>query len=126
MTPQPGLAATVTLTVTEADTARALRSGDVPVLGTPRVVALAEEATCRAVQGHLRDNETTVGSEVQLTHLAPTRVGGNVSADAVLDSIEGRRLCFKVTVNDTIGLIAAGYITRVLVDRNRFIEKAEG
>jgi predicted thioesterase len=124
--PQPGLAATVTLTVTEADTARALHSGDVPVLGTPRVIALAEEATCRAVERHLGDGETTVGSEVQLTHLAPTRVGGTVSADAVLDSIDGRRLCFKVTVNDTSGLIAAGYVTRVLVDRARFIEKAEG
>ena len=126
MTPQPGLAATVTLTVTEADTARALGSGDVPVLGTPRVVALAEEATCRAVAGHLDLGETTVGSEVQLTHLAPTRVGASVSADAVLDSIEGRRLCFKVTVNDACGLIAAGYITRVLGARGRFIDKAEG
>lgn len=112
--------------VTEADTAAAMGSGDVPVLATPRVVALAEQATCAAVAGALPPDRTTVGSEVQLTHLAPTPVGGEVTADALLESVEGRRLNFKVTVNDRRGLIAAGYVTRVLVDRERFVEKAEG
>jgi predicted thioesterase len=123
--PQPGLAATISLVVADTDTAAALGSGDVPVLGTPRVVALAEQATCAAVASALTAGQTTVGSEVQLTHLAPTPVGMEVSADAVLDSVEGRRLVFKVTVNDRRGLIAAGYVTRVLVDRARFLDKAE-
>lgn len=122
---QPGLAATVSLVVTRADTAAAIGSGDVDVLGTPRVVALAEQATCAAVADALAAGQTTVGSEVQLTHLAPTPIGMEVSADAVLDSVEGRRLVFKVTVNDPRGLIAAGYVTRVLVDRTRFMDKAE-
>lgn len=123
---QPGLAATISLIVSDIDTAIAFGSGDVPVLATPRVVALAEQATCAAIADALAEGQTTVGSEVQLTHLAPTPVGTEVSADAVLDSVEGRRLVFKVTVNDPRGLIAAGYVSRVLVDRARFLEKAEG
>jgi fluoroacetyl-CoA thioesterase len=121
---QPGLAATVSLMVTSDDTAVALGSGDVDVLGTPRVIALAEQATCAAIAESLGAGQTTVGSEVQLTHLAPTPVGMQVSADAVLDSVDGRKLVFKVTVNDPRGLIAAGYVTRVLVDRARFMERA--
>jgi predicted thioesterase len=121
---QPGLAATVTFVVTDADTAVALGSGDVAVLGTPRVVALVEQASVAALAGALAEGETSVGSEVQLTHLSPTAVGGEVSADAVLDSVEGRRLVFKVTVNDARGLIAAGKVTRVVVDHRRFMEKA--
>ena len=121
-----GLAATVSLLVEQADTALAIRSGDVEVLATPRVVALAEEASVVAVRDALASGFTTVGSEVQLTHLAPTAVGATVTAEAVLDSIEGRKLCFKVTVSDPRGLVAAGYVTRVLVERSRFMERAQG
>jgi predicted thioesterase len=112
------------MTVAEADTAIALKSGQVPVLATPRVVALCEEATCVAVSGALEDAETTVGMRVQLDHLAPTAVGGSVTADATLEKIEGRRLVFTVSVSDTHGLIAAGKITRVVVEVDRFLKKA--
>ena len=61
---EPGLTATVTLVVAEADTALALRSGDVPVLGTPRVISLAEEATVQALAGVLPEGRTTVGYQV--------------------------------------------------------------
>jgi fluoroacetyl-CoA thioesterase len=121
-----GLVGTVTLTVADADTSLALHSGDVPVLGTPRVVALAEEATVEAVADHLPANTTTVGYQVQLTHLAPTPVGGRVSAEATLESIEGRRLTFRVSVSDGRGLVAAGRVTRVVVERTRFLERALG
>lgn len=123
---EPGLSAKVKLDVSEGDTALALGSGDVPVLGTPRVVALAEEATVKAVADTVDDGMTTVGSSVQLDHLAPTRVGDAVEAEAVLAKVEGRRLIFKVTVNDARGLVAAGKITRAMVDRERFLEKAGG
>ncbi len=121
-----GLAASVTLLVTSDDTALALGSGDVPVLGTPRVVALAEQASVEAVADELHANATTVGYQVQLTHLAPTPVGGKVTAEATLESVEGRRLTFRVSVNDSRGLVAAGRITRVVVERERFIERAQG
>lgn len=123
---EPGLSAKVKLDVSEDDTAVALRSGDVPVLGTPRVVALAEEATVKAVADAVDDGMTTVGSSVQLDHLAPTNVGEAVEAEAVLAKVEGRRLIFKVTVNDARGLVAAGKITRAMVDRDHFLEKAGG
>ena len=126
MSLRPGLAAAVELVVSESDTALALRTGDVPVLATPRVVTLAEEASVMAIEGELADGSTSVGYRVQLDHLAPTAVGGKVRAEATLESIEGRRLTFRVSVNDGHGLVAAGRITRVIVERSRFIDKASG
>ena len=126
MPPAPGCSASVALRVAEADTAVAVRSGDVPVLATPRVIALAEEAAVAAVEGTLAPGTTTVGYEVQLTHIAPTPVGGTVTADAVLESIDGRRLTFRISVTDARGLVAAGRITRVVVVRERFVERAGG
>lgn len=111
------------LTVGEADLAIALGSGDVPVLGTPRMIALAEEATVKALDGALADTSTTVGMRVQIDHLQPTAVGGTVAAEAVLEKIEGRRLTFHVTVGDERGLVAAGRITRVVVDRAEFLTR---
>lgn len=112
------------MTVAESDTAIALHSGEVPVLGTPRVVALCEEATVAALAGQLQDGETTVGHTVQLDHVAPTRVGTAVRAEATLLKVNGRRLTFSVAVTDTRGLVAAGKITRVIVHTDRFMEKA--
>ncbi len=120
---EPGASGIVKLNVGDSDTAIAHRSGDVPVLSTPRIVALVEEAAVEAVAAQLPAGYTTVGSAVQLTHLAPVAEGSAVTAEAVLDSIEGRRLIFKVTVNDDRGLVAAGYLTRVAVDRDRFMDK---
>ena len=126
MPPRPGLSATADLVVTEADTAMALNTGDVPVLATPRVVRLAEEASVRSIDGTLAEGTTSVGYRVQLDHLAPTAVGGKVRAEATLEMIEGRRLTFRVSVSDGHGLVAAGRITRVIVERTRFLEKAAG
>lgn len=123
---EPGLAATAELVVDDADTALAMRTGDVPLLATPRVVGLAEEATVLAVDGRLAGDTTTVGYRVQLDHLAPTAVGGHVKAEAMLETVEGRRLTFRVSVNDGHGLVAAGRITRVVVERERFLDKAAG
>lgn len=120
-----GLRGEARLVVTDADTAIALKSGDVPVLATPRVVALAEEAACAAVNGHLGQGMTTVGMRVQLDHLQPTAVGGEVVAEAVLDKVEGRRLTFTVSVSDARGLVAASKVTRVLVELERFLDKAK-
>ncbi|MEX2100742.1 MAG: hotdog domain-containing protein [Acidimicrobiia bacterium] len=126
MSLRPGLVAAVELVVAESDTALALHTGDVPVLATPRVVTLAEEASVLAIEGELGEGSTSVGYRVQLDHLAPTAVGGKVRAEATLESIEGRRLTFRVSVNDGHGLVAAGRITRVIVERTRFMEKAAG
>ncbi|HWS47599.1 MAG TPA: hotdog domain-containing protein [Acidimicrobiia bacterium] len=126
MSPAPGLTASVTLLVTDADTAVSLGSGDVPLLATPRVIALAEEATVAALVGALPDGATTVGYEVQLAHVLPTPVGDTVTAEATLESVEGRRLSFRVAVKHARGLVAAGRVTRVIVSRDRFLERARG
>ena len=123
---EPGLRAEVDLTVADADTAIALGSGDVPVLGTPRVIALCEQATVTALVGSLEPGATTVGMRVQVDHLAPTAVGVAVKAEAVIEKVEGKRITFTVSVHDPRGLIAAGKVTRVIVDRDRFLEKLNG
>lgn len=113
----------MSLTVSDADTAIALRSGNVPVLGTPRVLALCEEATVAALDGHLEAGQTTVGMRAHLDHLAPTAVGASVRAEAVVEELEGPRITFKVSVQDSRGLIAVGRITRVVVNTERFLDK---
>jgi fluoroacetyl-CoA thioesterase len=118
-----GLTAKISLTVSDEDTAVAAHSGDVPVLSTPRIVALCEEAAVAAVAGQLADGETTVSMRVQLDHLAPSAVGSEVTASAKLAKVEGRRLKFSVSVSDARGLVAAGKVTRVVVERDRFMEK---
>ncbi len=98
-------------------------SGDVDVLGTPRLVALFEQATVEALTGMLDDGQSSVGMRVQIDHLQPTPVGAEVVVEAVLDKIEGRRITFTVTANDSGGLVAAGKVTRVTVDVERFMSK---
>jgi predicted thioesterase len=123
---EPGLRAEVDLLVGEDDTAIALRSGDVPVLGTPRLLALCEEATVAAVAGRLEPGRTTVGMRVQIDHLAPTAVGSEVRAEAILEEVEGTRLTFRVSARDSRGLIGVGRVTRVVVSTDRFLEKLRG
>jgi predicted thioesterase len=120
---ETGMRGDAKLVVTEADTARALGSGTVDVLGSPRLVALCEEACCNAVANALDDGSTTVGMRIQFDHLQPTPIGAEVIAEAVLERIEGRRLKFTVSASDSGGLVAAGKITRVLVDVERFMGK---
>ena len=120
---EQGLRAEFDYTVTDADTALAIGSGDVPVLATPRLIALCEGATVNALAGQLEEAQTSVGMRVQLDHLAPTAIGSTVRVEVVLEEIEGARAIFKVTVNDDRGLVAVGRVTRVVVNRERFLDK---
>ena len=120
----PGLHGSAKLVVTHADTALALKTGDVEVLGSPRLIALAEEAAVTAIADRLPAGRTTVGMRVQIDHLAPTKVGSSVAAEATLEKVQGRRLTFAVSVNDECGLVAAGKVTRVIVETKRFLERA--
>lgn len=120
---KPGLRAEVELLVADEDTAIALRSGSVPVLATPRLIALAEEATCKALLNALDPGDTTVGMQVQIDHLAPTAVGHRVAAEATVEKVTGRRITFTVSVNDDRGLVAVGRVTRVVVNADRFLDK---
>jgi fluoroacetyl-CoA thioesterase len=122
----PGLSARVELTVTDADTAQALGSGDVPVLGSPRVLALAEAATVAATARQLPGGMTTVGTRAEVEHRAPTPVGRRVTALATLAKVDGRRLLFEVVVRDGDDVVAEVRVERVVLDRQRFISRASG
>lgn len=113
--------------VTEADTATALGSGDVPVLATPRLLAWLEAATVDALDGRLGDGETSVGSRIELEHRAATAVGATVTVTADLVAVDGRLLRFSVAAQDADGsLLATGDVTRVVVDRERFLSRLHG
>ena len=105
-----GVSAVVEMVVGEADTAIALRSGDVPVLGTPRLLALVEEASMMAVAGRLPPGHTTVGIRVQLDHLHPPTWAHASWPRRPWRSAEGRRLTFTVSVTDKGGLVAVGQV----------------
>lgn len=118
-----GLRGEARLVVSTSDTARNVGSGDVDVLATPRLLALFEAATIDALRGILEAGQTSVGMRVQIDHLQPTPVGGEVVAEAQLEKIEGRRMTFTVTASDKGGLVGAGKVTRVAVDTDRFMGK---
>ena len=122
----PGMTARVELTVTDADSAQALGSGDVPVLGTPRVLALAEAATVACTARQMPSGVTTVGTRAEIEHRAPTPVGRHVTALATLAKVDGRKLLFEVVVRDGETLVAEVRVERAIVDRQRFISKALG
>ena len=122
----PGLSARVELTVTDADTAQSVGSGDVPVLATPRLLALAEAATVAATARQMPGGVTTVGSRAEIEHRAPTPVGRVVTATATLAKVDGRKLLFEVAVRDGEDLIAEIRVERMVLDRQRFISRALG
>lgn len=122
---EPGMQATVEETVGEDMTAERLGSGDVPVLGTPAILALVEAAAMTAVADGLEAGSTTVGASVQLDHMAPTAVGAVVQATAGLIEIDGRTLRFRFEVTDPAGPVARGTHQRVVVDRERFLRNAD-
>lgn len=120
----PGLRATLDLTVTDQNTAEALGSGDLPVLGTPAVLAVAEDACVRAIADEVEDGQTSVGVLAEVEHLAPSRIGTSVTAEATLIGHHGRRLEFRVVVRDGDEVVAKVHHRRVLVDRAQFLERA--
>lgn len=124
MSLEAGLSAQIECEVTRTDTATEFGSGDVEVLATPRVLAWAEAACIAALDNLLEEGQTTVGMRMQIDHVQPTPVGGTVTTEAQLERVEGRRLTFTFTASDNRGTVAVGRVVRVLVDRDRFLERA--
>ena len=111
-------------TVDAGNTAEALGSGDVPVLGTPAVLAVIEEAAVNAIRRQVPEGGTSVGVWVELEHLAPSKIGAEVVATAVLTAVEGRLLHFDCEVHDGGTLVARAKHRRYLVIRDRWLAKA--
>ncbi len=119
-----GASAESSLIVSEQDTAARWGSGRVHVFATPFLIALMEGAAVDAVERLLPEGYQTVGTLVNVRHLAATPVGRRVTARAVLTSIDGHRLTFHVEAHDEAGLIGEGDHERHIVDVARFMAKA--
>ncbi|WP_345519569.1 thioesterase family protein [Nocardioides conyzicola] len=114
--------ATLTFTVADDDTAIAVGSGSLPVLGTPRLLAWCEAATCAAIDPTLPAGSTSVGTRVELEHLAASKVGQEVEVTASATYVDGRLHRFTVAARNIGGkVVGTGEITRLVVDGERFL-----
>ena len=120
-----GQSATLEFEVTATDTAAALGSGDLAVLGTPRLLAWCEAATCAAVEGSLEPGQTTVGTRVQLEHQVASPVGERVEVRASVSHVDGRLVRLTVAASHLSDgrVVGTGEVTRVVVDRERFLAR---
>ena len=125
---ETGQSATLEFTVVDDDTAAAVGSGDLAVLGTPRLLAWCEAATVAAVADSLDRNQTTVGTRVALEHLAASPVGQRVEVTAAVVYVDGRLVRFQVAATHVEDgrLVGTGEVTRVVVDRERFLARLPG
>jgi len=119
-----GIRGTAETVVTEENTAKSAGSGNLQVFGTPYMIALMEKAACEAVAPYLDEGCTTVGTQLNVAHLAATPLGDRVTAEVELVEIDRRRLCFKVTARDSVDLIGEGTHERFIIQADRFLEKA--
>lgn len=123
MTLAPGLRSQLLIMVEVEDTAQKIGSGDVPVLATPRLLALAEMTTVQAVRAHLAPGQTSVGTRVELEHLAASPLGTHVEISTELTEVDGRRLVFAFEARDRTTVVGRGTIERVVVDREKFLAR---
>jgi len=121
-----GLTGSLSMTVSPDDTADEIGTSSVRTLATSNLLALCEKATQAAVAEHLSPGIATIGVQVRLDHVTPSPIGCHVSAQARLDKVVGKKLHFTISAYDDRGLIAAGKLTRVMVDEQDFMAKCEG
>ena len=118
-----GAQASASYAVTDDDTAIVVGSGAVPVRATPRLLAWSEAVTVTALAPGLAEGETSVGYRIELDHLLPTPVGGTVRIRAEVIEVDGRRVALAVTAEDDAGTAATATIVRVVVERQRFVDR---
>ena len=111
------------MTVTDAVTAIAVGSGDMPVLATPMMIALMENAAMLAVKNKLPEGCTTVGGHIQSSHLKPSKIGDKVSTTAEVTKVDGKKIEFKISAYSGDVLLGEGTHLRFIVDRERFLSK---
>ena len=118
-----GQTATATVTVTESNIAKTMKSGSLDVVATPAMCALMEEADQAAVQPYLEEGEGTVGIALSITHEAPTPLGATVTAKAIVSAVEGRKITFDIEASDGIGIIGRGTHERFVINNEKFMAK---
>lgn len=118
-----GLQHTSQLTVNEAVMAIAMGSGDMPVLATPAMMALMENAAMLAVADHLPEGCTTVGGHITSSHLKPSKLGDTVMATATVTHIDGKKIEFKIAAHCGETLLGEGTHLRFIVDKEKFMSR---
>ena len=118
-----GLKHTSELTVNESVTAIRMGSGDMPVLATPAMMALMENAAMLAVAAELPEGCTTVGGHIESSHLRPSKIGAKVTATAEVTKVDGKKIEFRVSAYSGDTLLGEGTHLRFIVDRERFLSK---
>ena len=119
-----GMKAEVATLVEREDTAKEVGSGDLLVYATPCMVALMEGAACEAIAEALSDTQTTVGIALNIEHISATPVGLDVRAEAEVTAVEGKVITFSVRAFDEVGEIGNGTHKRVIVNSQKFLDKA--
>ena len=120
-----GIKGTATVKAEKGNLASAMGSGCLDVFATPAMIALMENAACNALADFLEDDETTVGTALDVQHLSATPEGMEVTAEAVLTAVNGREFTFDVTASDGAGLIGKGTHKRFIVYSGKFLEKTK-
>ena len=118
-----GLKGEVATIVEREDTAQEVGSGSLLVYATPCMIALMEGAACEAIADCLPDTKTSVGTELNISHLSATPVGLEVRAEAEVTAVDGNTITFQVTAYDEAGKIGEGTHKRVIVTAQRFLDK---
>ena len=119
-----GMKGEVSTMAEREDTAQEVGSGDLLVYATPCMVALMEGAACEAIADALPEGQTTVGTMLNIEHISATPVGLEVRAEAEVTAVEGKVITFQVTAYDEIGEIGRGTHKRVMVNSQKFLDKA--
>ena len=120
-----GKTVSVTTVVTEDSTARAVGSGCLGVFATPMMLALMEQAACACLACTLAEGQTSVGTQANIAHTAASPIGAKITATAAITGVEGRRIDFAVSASDDAGEIGQGTHTRVIVDAEKIMLKAD-
>ncbi len=120
---EKGIKNTLTIKVTDDKTAKVMGSGILDVFATPSMVALMEQTAAESVQPHLDEGVTSVGTKINVEHLAADPVGIEVTCESTLTEVDGRKLCFDITVSDQHGVVGKAYHERFLIKSESFMAK---
>lgn len=120
-----GVSNTIKAAVNESNIAKEVKSGSLEVFATPCMIALFEQAASELCEKYLDEGQTTVGTMVNIEHLAASAVGSQIKATAKVTAVEGRKICFEVQAFDNAGLIGKGTHERFIVFSERFMSKAQ-
>jgi len=121
----PGLTGKSEMVVRQEDLVSRLGDVAVDVLSTPRLIQLLEEAALAAIQEFIPPDQLSLGTEVRIKHLSPTPLGKKVVAHALLKEVEKNRLLFWVDAYDETEKVAEGEHERVLVSKERFLQRVD-